>query len=789
MTKLVVLKFSGSLASGFLVNAEIGQEGKTVECGCTASLPPARELNYYLTTWQQHYYLLGNNHRIKPQQIIYDGSINPYQRLIKSANKLQQALGQWLDSHDFSPINKRLREALSPTEAARILICSDRPEIYQLPWCCWDLVESYPKLEIAVSNPNFARVPFVPTRVQHQRVKILAILGDSQGINLEEDSNFLDTLDTGAVKFLVEPTIQQLYEHLWQEPWDIVFFAGHSRTIERQGILYLNPQDRLTIEQLKHGFKQAIASGLQLAIFNSCDGLGLAEELGQLSLPQSIVMRLPIPDQMAQQFMKYFLQAYAGGNSLYLSLRTAREQLQSWEKQFPCASWLPVIYQNPAVIPPQWSDLCPQADTSVPFQFKFSNLRQLLIKTIFVAAIATTVVWLLQFWGWLAPGELNVYDRLMVWGYNPPIDPRVIVVTIDDQDLIYQKEQPGMTMNLGSSLADAMLQQLVQKLEIGQVKAIASDVIHDFPFEPQLADTIAQNDHFVGICRIKNPPTLVSIAPPSQLEEPQLGFSNWAIDDDGTIRRQILGMSPDEVCATSFSLSLRLALKYLGDVPTKFNAQDPLEINHIVFPRLQTASGGYHLPETQGYQILLNYRRTIPQTIPLRTILSMSQPDINNLVQDKIVLIGVKGYNHDLHNTPYSRGQQAKRAPGVVIHAQMTSQIIDVVLGEQKLLRWVPEGWEMLWISLWSMIGAVIILGNSSSNSSDKKRSRSLKLLQSPIKIMIAIAVSLALLCICCWGFLINSIWITAIAPAFGLILAAIIALVYSSFQEDRLGY
>ncbi|MGL5836526.1 MAG: CHASE2 domain-containing protein, partial [Waterburya sp.] len=145
----------------------------------------------------------------------------------------------------------------------------------------------------------------------------------------------------------------------------------------------------------------------------------------------------------------------------------------------------------------------------------------------------------------------------------------------------------------------------------------------------------------------------------------------------------------------------------------------------------------------------------------------------------------VKGYNHDLHNTPYSRGQQAKRSPGVVIHALMTSQIIDVILGEQKLLWWVPEGWEILWVNFWSMTGAVIIfVGNSG-----KKRSRSGGGASSPIRIMVAIAFSLALLFICCWGLLVNSIWITAIAPAFGLMLAAIIALGYSSFQDDRLRY
>ncbi|HEY9771391.1 MAG TPA: hypothetical protein V6C71_23345 [Coleofasciculaceae cyanobacterium] len=50
----------------------------------------------------------------------------------------------------FNLIDKHLREELNRKEVIRILICSDRPEIYQLPWCCWDLVENYPNLEIAV---------------------------------------------------------------------------------------------------------------------------------------------------------------------------------------------------------------------------------------------------------------------------------------------------------------------------------------------------------------------------------------------------------------------------------------------------------------------------------------------------------------------------------------------------------------------------------------------------------------------------------------------------------------
>lgn len=766
MAKLVVLKFNGSLKSGFLVNLEIGQEGRSVDRGCVGSLPPAAHLNHCLVIWQQQYNRLGNNHRIKPQQIIYDGSINPHKQLIKSADRLRQILQQWLNSAEFNPIDKHLREELNREEAVRILISSDRPEIHQLPWCCWDLVENYPHLEIAYSNPNFTRVSIIPRLHPHHKVRILAILGDAQGINLEKDRSFLNEIKEGDVEFLVEPTPHELYERLWQKTWDIVFFAGHSKTLARQGILYLNAEDQLTIEQLRHGFKRAIASGLQLAIFNSCDGLGLAEELGQLSLPQSIVMRMPIPDIMAQQFVKYFLQAYAKGNSLYIAMRKAREQLQGWEKQFPCASWLPIIYQNPALIPPKWSDLHVK-HTLVPHLAKLRIQQQSFSSMLLITAIATCSIWLIQSWGWLEGGELNTYDRLMSWRFSPDSDERVLVITIDDEDRTYQREQ-GLKMDMRGSLADATLSQLINKLQLGQVKAIASDVIHDFPFETELADTIAQTDNYVGICRINtnqfDQQKLVSIAPPPQLTQQQLGFSNWAIDSDGTIRRQLLGMSPDSVCQSGLSLSLRLALKYLDGVSTEYDDQNPLKIGKTTFPKLQATSGGYHLPEAQGYQILLNYRQALPTTVSLREILTMPQQAINKLVEDKVVLIGVDGFNQDLHHTPYSRGQQAKRLPGVVIHALMTSQIIDTVLGERKLLGWVSDQLELLWIAFWSIIGSVMVIINRSS----------------PIKIALAIAGSLALLFGYCWLFFLNGVWLLAIAPALALILSATLVTFYS---------
>jgi hypothetical protein len=79
---------------------------------------------------------------------------------------------------------------------------------------------------------------------------------------------------------------------------------------DQMGKLEINPQESISIEQLKNSLKAAIRQGLQLAIFNSCDGLGLARELADLQIPQLIVMREPVPDGVAQAFLTSFLPTF-----------------------------------------------------------------------------------------------------------------------------------------------------------------------------------------------------------------------------------------------------------------------------------------------------------------------------------------------------------------------------------------------------------------------------------------------------------------------------------------------
>jgi predicted NACHT family NTPase len=113
----------------------------------------------------------------------------------------------------------------------------------------------------------------------------------------------------------------------------------------------------LTIADLKFAVKKAIERGLQLAIFNSCDGLGIARDLAELQIPQIIVMREPVADLVAKKFLEYFLSSFYNGKSLYLAVREARERLHGLEQESPCASWLPVICQNLAENPVTWQGL------------------------------------------------------------------------------------------------------------------------------------------------------------------------------------------------------------------------------------------------------------------------------------------------------------------------------------------------------------------------------------------------------------------------------------------------
>jgi branched-chain amino acid transport system substrate-binding protein len=113
-------------------------------------------------------------------------------------------------------------------------------------------------------------------------------------------------------------------------------------------VIQLNDTETLDLDQVHNALQYSVRNGLKLAIFCSCNGLGLARKLADLKIPYVVVMREPVPDRVAQAFLQHFLTAFSQGNSIHDAVHQARMRLQDLRHQFPCAAWLPVICQNPA---------------------------------------------------------------------------------------------------------------------------------------------------------------------------------------------------------------------------------------------------------------------------------------------------------------------------------------------------------------------------------------------------------------------------------------------------------
>lgn len=372
--KLVVLKLDGDLKGGMRVTFEIGDEGTRPQTELVCQISPDPEIALQYKNWRSIYRSLGMQTRaIKGKKATIDGSIQKRREdCRRSAAELERCLNRWLKGESLLEIREKWIENLSTSEEARILIRTSCPELRQLPWQIWDFLERYPNAEVALSSPESEQPPKAKVPTERDKVRILAILGNSRGIDVEEDRRFLNSLPDAVTTFLAQPERKEIDDQLWEQTWDILFFAGHSRTEGERGRIYINKTDSLSLDELRGGLKKAIANGLQIAIFNSCDGLGLAGELEQLHVPQLIVMREPVPDRVAQEFIKSFLSAFSGGQSFYLAAREARLRLGVLENQFPNASWLPTICQNSAAVPPSWGDLGRRPTERCPYRGLFA---------------------------------------------------------------------------------------------------------------------------------------------------------------------------------------------------------------------------------------------------------------------------------------------------------------------------------------------------------------------------------------------------------------------------------
>ncbi|MGK7956813.1 MAG: CHASE2 domain-containing protein [Crocosphaera sp.] len=312
--------------------------------------------------------------------------------------------------------------------------------------------------------------------------------------------------------------------------------------------------------------------------------------------------------------------------------------------------------------------------------------------------------------GILEPLELLSLDQRFRWRSQEEFhgvkvqeetDPRIVVVTIDESDIIKLKQWP---------LSDGKLARLINIIKQDNPRVIGLNIFRDFPIQPgtqALNDVFSITPNLIGIEKVIGE----AIEPPSILSQlEQVGFVDLVLDSDGKVRRDLLSIT-SETFGQKSSFSITLALTYLEKeniIPQlSDSSQDEIIIGETHLFPLGKNAGSYINIDNGGYQILLNYRgcKNRFQTISILDVLAQQYPD--NLFRDRLVLIG--GTAESIQTSLFTPYAHSHPTSGTIVQANSISQILSAVLDDRPLLKVWSDPLEWLWILTWSTTGMIAI--------------------------------------------------------------------------------
>ncbi|KYC40227.1 hypothetical protein WA1_27205 [Scytonema hofmannii PCC 7110] len=344
----------------------------------------------------------------------------------------------------------------------------------------------------------------------------------------------------------------------------------------------------------------------------------------------------------------------------------------------------------------------------------------------------TFLVIFMRFSGLFEGAELWFFDNMMRLQPTGVPDNRLLVIEVTQEDIKAQGKEPRQDSSLTNKNLLEILKKLVDNPK-NKPKAIGLDIYRDFENENrELSKIMSEKDNSIfAICNIGDPSQKnKGVEPPDNFSQERLGFSDFFTDQDRIVRRQVLKMANDQKpCRTKtgkqpviHSLSLQLARHYFKDRIYK----DPLDGknsylqigNTVIESLFAEYRGGYSMrTDLRGYQILLKYRKpcldrvcSLENIAPKVTVTEFLKDDFfqnYNDLKNRIVLIGVTDNSREKPwDTPFSSGGHP--IPGVIIHAQMVSQILRAVEDKEALLGVWSIWHEILWIFAWSLVGGTL---------------------------------------------------------------------------------
>ncbi|WP_158506188.1 CHASE2 domain-containing protein [Synechocystis sp. PCC 7509] len=333
-----------------------------------------------------------------------------------------------------------------------------------------------------------------------------------------------------------------------------------------------------------------------------------------------------------------------------------------------------------------------------------------------MAAFPTIAILAVRALGWMQPVEWTALDIYFQLRPTETVDNRIVIVGFEEKDIAILKS--------AEPLSDELLAQLLTKIKQQKPRVIGLDFYRNVPVGkgyPQLAQVFKTTPNLIGIEKVIGDKYYPTIAPPPVLEQlNQVAAVDTVEDGDGVVRRALLFLNNQ-----TRTLGVALALSYLAKEGIAPKTVDDccMKIKDTIYRPLQENAGSYVRTDSDGYQVLLNYRN------PNQSFTRVSITDIlagkkfNNLMRDRIVLIGrtSPSFNDDKFSTPYSWNLRTTpiEISGVEVQAQIASQIVSSALDNRPIIKTLNEQVELLWMISWSLL--ITILARKWWHTSDSK--------------------------------------------------------------------
>ena len=349
-----------------------------------------------------------------------------------------------------------------------------------------------------------------------------------------------------------------------------------------------------------------------------------------------------------------------------------------------------------------------------------SRYRKWLRLAIYILIVATTI-YLPRNLGWSQPLEMLFYDYLIRLRPPEPVDERIVIVGLTEQDIENLAELP---------VADGILAQLIDNIRQHNPRVIGLDLhrnVNTGSGSNQLKSIIQTTPNLVGVEKTSQGNFDFPAIPPNPdiAQNGMSSASDLIVDSGDVVRRGYLYVNKsDREVEQLPSFSLKIALEYLageGISPASSGGEEHyLKLSNAVFTRLESNQEFYRQPDIDNYQIIINFRSTKKpfKTVSFSDVLNKKIKP--NLIKDKIILIGAAASTlGDNFFTPKSRKtiNFKEETFGVEIHAHQTSQIISAALNGRKIIKLLPSAIENCWVLVWIIAPSTLLVWRVNLNS------------------------------------------------------------------------